>query len=142
LSARRRNAIGSVAIGVPFDETTFGTAMREAGEVTTVKLRVVGQSGTVVERGDVVLVGMRRGKAPSLPKGVPASTAPRTDYLVLIARKQWSKVAATLASDAADKLIIADYPTVRPEFAGITVHATSATTTGIEAGLRAAQHAP
>jgi len=44
-------------------------------------------------------------------------------------------------ADPADKLLIEGYPTVQPEFAGITVYATSATTTGIQAGKRAAQTA-
>jgi len=115
--------------------------MSEAGEATTVKLTVIGRPGKVVERGDVVLVGMCSEKAPSLPKGVPAPTSPRTDYIVLIARKQWGKVAEALAADPADKVIVEGYPTVRPEFAGITVYATSATTTGIQAGKRATQQA-
>ncbi len=59
-----------------FDWTTFSAsvteAMSEAGEATTVKLTVIGRPGTVVERGDVVLVAMRSEKVPSLPKGVPA----------------------------------------------------------------------
>ncbi len=140
----KETATGSAgAIREPFDEATFEAAaleaMSEAGEATTVKLTVIGRPGTVVERGDVVLVGMRSEKAPSLPKGVPAPTVPQTDYLVLVARKQWSKVAEALAADPADKVIVEGYPTVRPEFAGITVYATSATTTGIQAGKRAAQ---
>jgi len=120
---------GSDAAGEPFDEATFGAAaaeaMSEAGEATTVKLTVIGRPGTVVERGDVVLVGMRSEKAPSLPKGVPVPTSPRTDYMVLVGMKQWSKVAEALAVDPADKVIVEGYPTVRPEFAGITVYATS-----------------
>ncbi len=131
------------AIGEPFDEATFDAAaieaMSEAGEATTVKLTVIGRPGNVVERGDVVLVGMRSEKAPSLPKGVPAPTVPQTNYMVLVARKQWSKVAEALAADPADKVIVEGYPMVRPEFAGITVYATSATTTSIQAGKRAAQ---
>jgi len=127
----------------PFDEAAFGAAAREAmseaGEATTVKLTVIGRPGKVMERGDVVLVGMRSEKAPSLPKGVPAPPSPRTDYMVLVARKQWRKVAEALAADPADKVIVEGYPTVRSEFAGITVYATSATTTGIQAGKRAAQ---
>ncbi len=65
----------------PFDGTTFGTAtieaMNEPGEATTVKLTVIGRPGKIVERGAVVLVGMRSEKAPSLPKGVPAPPHPR-----------------------------------------------------------------
>jgi len=134
---------GSDAAGEPFDEATFGAAaaeaMSEAGEATTVKLTVIGRPGKVVERGDVVLVGMRSEKAPSLPKGVPAPTVPPTDYMVLVGMKQWRKVAEALAADPADKMIVEGYPTVRSEFAGITVYATSATTTSIQAGKRAAQ---
>jgi len=129
----------------PFDWATFGAAateaQRERGEATTVKLTVIGRPGKVVERGDVVLVAMRSEKAPSFPKGVPAPESPTVDYMVLVGRKQWSKVAEALASDPADKVLIEGYPTVRPEFAGITVHATSATTTGIQAEKRAAQQA-
>ncbi len=128
---------------IPFDWTTFSAsateAMSEAGEATTVKLTVIGRPGKIVERGDVALVAMRSEKAPSLPKGVPAPPSPQTDYMVLVGMKQWRKVAEALAADPADKLLIEGYPTVQPEFAGITVYATSATTTGIQAGKRAAQ---
>ena len=130
-------------VTLPFDWATFGAAatdaMSGAGEATTVKLTVIGKPGTVVERGDVVLVAMRSSSAPSFPKGVPAPESPTVDYMVLVGRKQWGKVATALAADPADKVIIEGYPTVRPDFTGITVHATSATTTGIQAGKRAAQ---
>ncbi len=129
----------------PYDWTAFGTdaakAMSEPGEATTVKLTVIGKPGKVVERGDVVLVAMRSEKAPSPPKGVPAPPSPQTDYMVLVGMKQWRKVAEALAADPTDKLLIEGYPTVQPEFAGITEYATSATTTGIQAGKRAAQTA-
>jgi len=129
----------------PFDWMTFGVAvteaMSEAGEAATVKLTVIGRPGKIVERGDVVLVAMRSEKVPSLPKGVPAPPSPQTDYMVLVGMKQWRKVAEALAADPADKVIMEGYPTVQPEFAGITVYATSATTTGIQAGKRAAQTA-
>ena len=131
------------AVGEPFDEATFKAAaveaMSEVAEATTVKLTVIGRPGKVVERGDVVLVGMRSEKVPSLPKGVPVPTSPQTDYMVLVGVKHWRKVEAALAADPADKVIVEGYPTVRPEFAGITVYATSATTTGLRAGKRAAQ---
>ncbi len=130
----------------PFDWTVFSVdvteAMKVAGEAMTVKLTVIGRPGTVVERGGVVLVVMRSEKAPALPKGVPAPPSPQTDYMVLIGMKQWRKVAEALAADPADKLLIEGYPTVQPEVAGITVHATSVTTTGIQAGKRAAMAHP
>jgi len=89
----------------------------------------------------VVLVAMVSEKAPALPKGVPTPADAKTAYLALIGRKQWAKVAEALAVDPADKVIVEGYPTVRPEFVGITVYATSATTTGIQAGKRATQQA-
>jgi len=113
--------------------------MSEAGEATTVKLTVIGRPGKIVERDVVALVAIRSEKLPSLPKGVPAPPSPQTDYMVLVGMKQWRKVAEALAAEPADKLLIEGYPTVQPEFAGITVYATSATTTGIQAGKRAAQ---
>jgi hypothetical protein len=113
----------------------------QAGEATTVKLTVIGRPGKVVERGDVALVSLRSEKVPSLPKGVPAPPSPQTDYMVLVGMKQWGKVAAALGTDPADKVMMEGYPTVQPEFAGITVYATAATTTGIQAGKRAVQQA-
>ncbi len=125
---------------VAYDWTAFRTdateAMSDPGEATTVKLTVIGKPGKIVERGDVVLVAMRSEKVPSLPKGVPAPTSATTDYMVLVGMKQWRKVAEALAADPADKVIVEGYPTVRADFAGITVHATSATTTGIQAAKR------
>jgi len=126
---------------MPFDWTAFRAAataaMSEPGETTTVKLTVIGRPGKIVERGDVVLVAMRSEKAPSLPKGVPDPPALPTDYVLLVGRKQWSKVAAALAADPADKVIVEGYPTIAPDIDGISVHATSATTTGIQAAKRA-----
>lgn len=116
-------------------------AKEEQGEVTTVKITIIGRPSKAVERGDVVLVSLRSTKAPSLPKGVPAPASPLTDDTLLVGRKQWSKVAAALAADPGDKVVVEGYSTVRPDVPGITVHATSATTTGIQAGKRAAQQA-
>jgi len=142
---QRTSGTGTATQTAPFDWTTFSAAAAEAmskpGEATTVKLTVIGRPGKIVERGDVVLVAMRSEKTPSLPKGVPAPTTLTVDYMVLVGMKQWRKVAEALAADPADKLLIEGYPTVQPDFAGITVYATAVTTTGIQAGKRAAQTA-
>jgi hypothetical protein len=96
------------------------------GEATTVKLTVIGRPNSVAERGPVVLVGLRSEKAPSLPKGLPPLAQP-TSYMLLIARKQWDKVAASLRRPD-DVLIVEGYPTLDPRFQGITVLATRTTT--------------
>ena len=90
------------------------------------KITVVGRPNSVAERGPVVLVGLRSEKAPSLPKGLPAPAQP-TSYMLLIARKQWDKVVASLRRPD-DVLIVEGYPTLHPQFQGITVLATRATT--------------
>ena len=91
------------------------------------KITVVGRPNSVAERGPVVLVGLRSERAPSLPKGLPAPAQP-TAYLLLIARKQWDKVAASVRRPD-DALIVEGYPTLDARFPGITVLATRATPT-------------
>jgi len=134
-------ARAAATVTPPFDGAPFGAAATEAmsgaGDATTVKLPRSGKPGNVVERGDGALVVMRSEKAPSLSKGVPAPESPQTDDTALVGMKQWTTVAEALAANPDDKVIIEGYPTVRPDVAGITVHATSATT-GIQAGKRTA----
>ncbi len=78
--------------------------------------RVIGRPTRVVERGDVAVVTLRSAKVPSLSKGLPAPAGP-TDYAVLIARKQWQKVAQA-AANPADLLIVEGFPTLDPRFSG------------------------
>ena len=96
------------------------------GEATTVKITVMGRPNSVAERGPVVLVGLRSEKAPSLPKGLPVPAQP-TGYMLLIARKQWDKVTASLRRPD-DALIVEGYPTLDARFPGITVLTTRTTT--------------
>ena len=104
------------------------------GEATNVKITVIGRPARVVERGDVAIVTLRSEKVPSLPKGLPTPAQP-TDYAVLIARKQWQKVAQA-ATNPADLLIVEGFPTVDPRFAGITVLATNTTTKQLQQAER------
>ena len=115
------------------------TQLGRPGEATTVKLTVIGRPTSVAERGPVVLVGLRSEKAPSLPKGVPAPAQP-TGYLLLIARKQWDKIASQLRRPD-DVLIVEGYPTLDPRFQGITVLATRATTKLLQQAERQRQQA-
>jgi len=107
------------------------------GGATSVKITVVGRPGKVVEREGVVAVALMSAGMPSLPKGLPVPGATRTRYVVLIARKQWTKVVAAL-SDPADTLIIEGYPALEERFAGtITVYATRVTTKQLQAAQKA-----
>jgi hypothetical protein len=116
------------------------TLVKGAGEATTVKITVIGRPRQVRAQGEVVVVPLVSERVPTVPKGLPAPV-PGTAYAVLIARKQWQKVAAAL-EDPADRLIAEGYPTLRPGFDGITVLATNVTTTGLQAAKRQAQQAP
>ncbi len=107
------------------------------GEASTVKITVIGRPSNVVERGDVVMLGLLNEKVPSLPKGLPSPPA-QTKYVVLVARKQWSKVADAI-KDQADALIIEGYPTYTQQHAGITVFTTNITTKKQQAAKREVQ---
>src|SRR5918998_3519024 len=126
----------------PFTWEDYPAALAQLGrpgEATTVKITVIGRPTSVAERGPVVLVGLRSVKAPSLPKGMPAP-AGSTGYMLLIARKQWDKVAASLRQPD-DVLIVEGYPTLHPQFQGITVLATQATTKLLQQAERQRQQA-
>jgi hypothetical protein len=109
------------------------------GEAMTVKITVVGRPTSVAERGPVVLVGLRSERAPSLPKGLPAPAQP-TGYMLLIARKQWDKVAASLRRPD-DALIVEGHPTLDARFPGITVLATRTTSKLLQQAERQRQQA-
>ena len=110
-------------------------AQQESGEATTVKITVIGRPGRVVERSDVVLTTLRGGSAPALPKGLPTPPAEPTTYIVLIARKQWAKVAEAI-QDPDDVLIIEGYPALDPQLRGIAVFTQSVTTKKLQAAKR------
>jgi hypothetical protein len=109
------------------------------GKASTVKLTVIGRPTQVVDRGEVVIFGLVNDKSPSLPKGLPAPPQ-QTKYLVLVAKKQWTKVSEAIKAED-DVLIIEGYPAYEPRHAGITVYALSVTTKQQQAAKREAQRA-
>ena len=113
----------------------------EIGRALTVKITVIGRPSTVLDRGQTIVLSLRQDTAPALPKGLPDPTT-GTRYALLIAAKQWAKIAAALDADPEDALIAEGYPSLDPRFPqGITVHATSVTTKRAQAAKRAAQAA-
>jgi hypothetical protein len=107
------------------------------GKASTVKITLIGRPTQVVERGDVVIFGLLSDKQPALPKSLPAPP-PQTKYLVLIAKKQWNKVAEAIKAED-DVLIIEGYPAYEPRHAGVTVYTLSVTTKQQQAAKREAQ---
>ncbi len=110
---------------------------QEPGRATTVKITVIGRPGAAIEQDQAVAVALTSEKVPTLPKGLPEPPA-GTRYTVFVARKQWAKVAETLAADPEDAAIIEGYAALDPRVDGIAVYATSVTTKRLQAAKRAA----
>ncbi len=80
------------------------------GEVSKVKLTLIGRPGRIVEKGPVVITSLQSSKPPALPKGLPKPPGEPTTYIVYIAIKQWRKVKDAINQNPEDKLIIEGYP--------------------------------
>jgi len=68
---------------------------------------------------------------------VPKAPEAPVVYLVFIARKQWDRVAETLAADEADRLVVTGYPVLDKQTEAIVVLGQSVstkltTTTGLQ----------
>ena len=124
-----RSPTPATATGAPFSWEDYAAALpelRRPGEARSVKITVIGRPAQTLERGPVMIVALKSERAPALPKGLPAPAQPTT-YALLIARKHWEKVAASLRQPE-DLLIVEGYPTLDRRFEGITVLATRTTT--------------
>jgi hypothetical protein len=111
----------------------------DKGEMTTVKVTLIGRPGKVEMRRDLVITTMSHSaKTPTLPKGVPSPPAVPTLYTVYIAAKQWRKVEEAVA-DPNDALIIEGTCAFDTAVNAMAVYAMSVTTKNIEAKKRQQQ---
>lgn len=111
----------------------------ESGEVTTVKITLIGRPGRTEERKDLVITTMTHiAKSATLPKGVPPLPATPTLYTVYIAAKQWKRVEEA-AQDPEDALIIEGTASYDPEIQGVAVFAMSVTSKKLEQKKREGQ---
>ena len=113
--------------------------LAQPGEVTTVKLTLIGRPGRIIEKESVVITSLQRSKAPSLPKGLPQPPDEPSVYVVYIAIKQWRKVKESLAQNPEDKLIVEGYPYFDRRIGQggtLTLYAQSVTTTGLQRARR------
>ncbi|NJN97952.1 MAG: hypothetical protein HC875_29690 [Anaerolineales bacterium] len=114
------------------------------GEISKVKITVIGRPGRVIEKGEVVITSMENTKVPSLPSGLPAPPSEPTTYLVYIAQKQWRKVKDSLNQNADDKLIVEGYPVLDKRIGQggtLTVYAHNTTTKLLDQAKREQQKA-
>lgn len=70
------------------------------------KVTLIGKPGTVVERGDTVILALEYRGTPTLPTGLPEWQVKAVPYTVYIAAKQWRKVAPVLAESPDAKVLI------------------------------------
>jgi hypothetical protein len=104
----------------------------EKGELTTVKVTLIGRPGRVENRKDVYVTAMTHViKSPALPKGVPKPPDTPTLYTVYIGAKQWRRVEEAI-KDPQDALIIEGLAAFDPEIKGMAVFANSVTTKNLE----------
>src|SRR5882762_6412974 len=116
--------------------TAIDEAESEKGQISTVKITIVGRPGKVVERPGCIVTVMEESKVPALPKRLPTPTSTPTKYAVYIASKQWAKVKEAIL-DPEDALIIEGFPKTDGQASAIAVFATNITTKKLQAAQRA-----
>jgi hypothetical protein len=121
--------------------TLIEPLLAEQGELTTVKIVLIGRPGRIETRKDlVVTVVSHTQKNPALPKGVPAPPKTPTNYTVYIGAKQWRRVEDAIKNPE-DALIIEGTCSYDEAIKGIAVFATNVTTKMLEAQKRESQKA-
>ena len=109
--------------------TAIPDALSQQGTAMSAKLTLVGRPGKIIEKEHVIITTLTSEKAPSIPRGVPKAPEAPVVYLVFIARKQWERVAESLAADEDDRLVVTGYPVLDKETEAIVVLGQSVTTT-------------
>ena len=74
------------------------------------RLTLIGRPQRLVTRETYVVFGLDGTLPPSLPKGLPQPPQTPLSWVVMVGKRQWTKVAESLASDPTDKLIAEGYP--------------------------------
>ncbi len=111
----------------------------EAGELSNVKVTLVGRPGRVELRKEVAITTMNyTAKSPALPKGVPTPPSTPTLYTIYIGLKQWKRIEEAIANPE-DALVIEGTAAFDPEVKGMAVFATSVTTKLLDAARRQQQ---
>jgi hypothetical protein len=89
-------------------------AKAQPGEAKTVKITLVGRPLKIIQQAECVILSMKGKEPGSLPKGLPTPpTGSAITWAVFIANKQWTKVAASIAKEPDDNLIVEGYPLLK-----------------------------
>lgn len=107
------------------------------GEVSSVKITLIGRPGKIDVRKDLVITTMSHtAGSPTFPRGVPRPPETPTLYTVYMAAKQWRQAEAAINENPDDVLIIEGMCAFDPDLQAVAVYATKVTTKGIEAKKR------
>ena len=94
----------------------------------TPKTTLMGVPKAVVDRGRYFVMALEYGGAPSLPRGLPSPPPGVIVYTVFITAKQWQPVAAALAADPTDQMIVEGFVYYDEALETLALLAQSATT--------------
>ena len=124
-------------IVVPTLERTLAAlpATLPSGECV-MKTILIGTPGSLVEKETFVAFKMTGKPAASLPKGLPKAPETTLTWIVMVAKKQWAKAAASLQADPTTKVMIEGYPCLHG--AAHVLLATQCTTTALMQAKREA----
>ena len=94
----------------------------------TPKTTLMGAPKAVVDRGRYFVMALEYGGAPSLPRGLPSPPPGVIVYTVFITAKQWQPVAAALAADPVDQMVVEGFVYYDEALETLALLAQSATT--------------
>ncbi len=114
--------------------------LAEQGEVSSVRITMVGRPGKVEPFREMVVMAMSHtGKFPTFPRGVPTPPGTPTVYTVYMSSLHWHEVRRNIENDPEDALIIEGLCAYDDEVGAMAVYAMSVTTKKLEAAKRQAQ---
>jgi hypothetical protein len=108
----------------------------------TPKTTLMGVPKAVVDRGRYFVMMLEYAGAPSLPRGLPSPPPGMIVYTVFVTAKQWAPVAAALAANPADQIVVEGFVYYDEALETLGLLAQSATTWKTLQAKKAAEAVP
>jgi hypothetical protein len=106
-----------------------GESLETKGRIAvTPKTTLMGVPKVVVDRERYFVMSLEYGGAPSLPRGLPSPPPGVVVYTVFITAKQWRPIAAALAADPVDQMVVEGFVYYDETLETLALLAQSATT--------------
>jgi len=119
-----------IARTVPSLPEAVGDLPHLRGGECRMKLTLIGRPSDLITRDTYVAFRLNGTLPPSLPKGLPKPPPMPLRWIVMVNKKQWGKVAESLARDPETKVIAEGYPALQGTAHVLLV--TMATTTELQ----------